>query len=151
MKITFGKHKGLQAEALKRVDVDYLRWGAKNLKSSVWRREFQRVLNNVTDYDEACSMAEQDGITVNEALAHIENQRAIEEQDFAYFQIVEAKQRKIVVAFATKHGVDVEKIHTLARKYGVSGDYRDLPASMFSSNDARASFVSMMDEFVSAY
>lgn len=49
--ITFGKYKDSTPEQLKRIDIDYLTWGAANLRSPKWRNEFQEALDSVTELD----------------------------------------------------------------------------------------------------
>lgn len=52
-KLTFGKFNGWDTEKLAQTSEgrDYLEWGAENLRSPKWRKEFQRVLDNFSASD----------------------------------------------------------------------------------------------------
>ena len=80
--LTFGKYSGQSIESLKRIDPDYLRWGAQNLRSDKWRAEFTEVAATITMEDEAWAIVhESPDIDYYEALRHLRDEAVEREEE----------------------------------------------------------------------
>jgi hypothetical protein len=142
--ITFGKYNGKTTEELRRIDPQYLRWGARELRSATWRAAFAAAAAKVTLEDEAVVIAREDGIDFYEALQLVRDQAAEEAEQQREAQERKAKEAAILSRYASQLNRPVEQLRRLSVQF--VADWDEQPASRFSSAEAHAAFCAMMQE-----
>lgn len=144
--LTFGKYKGMTPEALKRVDPDYLSWGAANLQSPTWRAAFQQALDTITDEDKAWAMVRSGGgeIDFEEALIVVRDERLEAEENDRKLAACEAALREIAAKYAPIFGKTVDQVAGVIHRHEMG--WEDEPAKFFSSTEAYNNFRAMMTE-----
>ncbi len=146
--ITFGKYSGKSTEELKRIDQEYLFWGAQNLKSEYWRNQFAAALKGCTHEDRIYEMMHWDNISYEEANAQLRRIEAIDAEDADR----EAEQRRtedaVFAKWAPIIGKSVADTRQLCRYWGQ--DWQEAPAARFSSPAAFENFKAMMAEWEQA-
>jgi hypothetical protein len=121
--ITFGKYKGYTPEQLKRIDTDYLAWGANNLKSSKWVDEFKQALSTVTIEDEAASMIRQDpDITFGEALNYLREMKELDAEQDEMIAKYESTKASIAQEWSAESGQPLAKIQAIIRRFEFGWD-----------------------------
>jgi len=143
--ITFGKHNGATPNQLKSIDADYLRWGAKNLKSAQWAAAFSKALETLTIVEEAQSMAIE-GIGFDEAIGHLRGMQAQQEADDAAYDAMRDAQEAVIRQWAPKfQGQTEAQIRGIASR--MEWDWNDTPRRNFSSDESFQNFRQMMTEY----
>jgi hypothetical protein len=144
--LTFGKYKGSTPAQLKRVDPDYLKWGAANLSSPKWRAEFQQALATITDEDNAWAMVRSSGgeIDFEEAFIAVRDERLEAEENDRKLAACEKAMHEIAAKWAPIFGKTPAQIAGVIHRCEM--DWQDAPASQFSSNEAYQNFRAMMAE-----
>lgn len=146
--ITFGKYSGKSTEELKQIDQNYLAWGAQNLKSDYWRKEFAVALRSVTRQDTILEMCHWDNISPEEADAQLRHIEAGEAEDARLEAEQRAKEDAVFAKWAPIIGKSVADTHQLCRYWGQ--DWKEAPATRFSSPAAFVNFCAMMAEWEQA-
>lgn len=146
MILNFGKFKGQSVESLKHSadGVSYLEWGAGNLRDEEMRKAFADMLAGMTDHERASVISEADSIGYDEALTHVRNMRAMEEEDAAEEAKERARQGAIFARWATESGQPVAKLKAVSARFFM--DWWEQPASRFSSTAAHEMFQKYMKE-----
>lgn len=121
--ITFGKYKGYTPEQLKRIDSNYLAWGANNLKSEKWVSEFQQALSTLTIEDEAEEMSRRDNISHDEAMNHLRSMIAHEAEEDEMLAQYESAKLAIAQEWAQVSGQPLAKIQAIIRKFEFGWDH----------------------------
>jgi len=155
MKITFGKFKGWETEDLARAGNTgrkYLRWGADNLKSPKWAREFERVLTSSpldAKYD-IDLMAQ--AIVIDAPDISIEESYIIAREEFGHSSYVEeqykqyiAQQDAAVSKWAQIMGIEESKLRALGKRF--ENSWWELSPSNFSSKQMFENFQKFMEEY----
>ncbi|MCB0087942.1 MAG: hypothetical protein KDE54_08515 [Caldilineaceae bacterium] len=144
--ITFGKHKGFTPEQLKRMDSDYLRWGANNLNSPKWRKEFQEALDTLTIEDEATEMSNRDMIPFWEAITYLRGMAADDAMQCAQMEDFEAKKSVVIAEWASRSGQTVSKLRSIvdSNKFLFGWDF--VTPSQFSTREQYDLFCEYMQK-----
>lgn len=146
MILNFGKFKGQSVESFKcsGEGVSYLEWGAGNLRDEKMRKAFADTLASMTDHERAVIISEADSIDYDEALTHVRDMRAMEEEDAAEEAKEQARQDAIFARWAAESGQPVAKLKAVSNRFFM--DWWEQPASRFSSNAAHEMFQRYMKE-----
>lgn len=154
MKITFGKFSGWNTEDLAKAGKtgrDYLYWGANNLKSEMWRREFDRAQRLQVAQDD--TLAAKALLVSDPDLGMYEAQRIVSDE-----KAEEAERDRFVAAFDAARAAVIAcwlpsfPGKTAAQLRGIAGkwehtEWQEVPLGNFSSPAARAAFMGFMDEY----
>jgi hypothetical protein len=100
--ITFGKYNGKTVDELRHIDPQYLRWGARELRSATWRAAFAAAAAKITLEDEARIIARQDGIDFYEALQLLKDEEAEAAEQQREAQERKAKEAAILSRYASQ-------------------------------------------------
>lgn len=157
MQITFGKYQGWDTEDLAKAGEagrSYLNWGADNLRSPKWRKEFSRALAiSAREQDEwlTASAIVQDCPDIGYEDAHMAAREEIAfRQEWEREEIaLENAQRPVLEQWAPILGVTIPKARSIAMKHEV--DYQKLPASRFSSVQKHKAFLAFMEGWMACY
>lgn len=158
--ITFGKYQGWDTDNLARAGAwgkDYLEWGARNLKSRMWRQEFERALRQAGAADShltALAISQTDAeIDYDEAL-RIAREHELEAAEYEAGQKrVRAAQRAVEAKYAAILGVSESDARTAINTVNravVSGSGFP-PRNRFSSNERYQNMQAMYQEWVACY
>ncbi len=123
MRVTFGKWNGWDTEELAKTPQgrSYLEWGSENLKSPKWRKEFDRVLSEVSGYD--LNLSTQAEITANPDVSPEEIEIWLSEEIEA-MEEGEAKDKAFsdlrtrFAGYLQKNDVSQAGIHLMLETYG---------------------------------
>ncbi len=143
--ITFGKYKGYTPTQLRSIDSNYLAWGAQNLRSEFWRKEFAQALRGITRAEQIAEMCHWDNISPEEAAAQLRHIDAIEERDRQVEEAAQAKEDAFFAKWAAVIGKSIADTRQLCRYWG--SDWQEAPAHRFSSPEALENFKAMMAEY----
>ncbi len=143
--ITFGKYQGYTPAQLRRIDSNYLAWGAQNLRSEFWRKQFSQALQGITRDEQIAEMCHWDNISPEEADAQLRHIAAIEATDDAAWDAEQAKINAVAEKWAAIIGKSIRETRSVMDRY--CGDWAELPASKFSSPEAHRNFCAMMKEY----
>lgn len=157
--ISFGKYQGWDTDALARAGAwgkDYLAWGAKNLRSPMWRQEFERALREAGPDDghlTALAISQTDAeIDYDEAL-RIAREHELEAAEYAEGQKrVSAAQRAVEAKYAVILGVSERDARTAINAVNravVGGGFP--PRNRFSSDERYQQMQAMYQEWVACY
>lgn len=142
--ITFGKYSGKTTEQLKSIDPEYLRWGARELRSQYWRNEFAKAAATVTRLDEARAIAKDGDICVTEAMDYLDELERNENETARQLAAAESAELVVLNKWAAVMGKSVGQLRSIRNKY--HSDWNEVPAQMFSSSTAHRNFCAMMAE-----
>jgi hypothetical protein len=151
--ITFGKFSGWTTEEVAKAGTpgrSYLAWGAKNLKSSKWRSEFERALREVRTADPELILR---AWQVNDPDYTPEDEMGEMAAAKAEARVTEEQlgREPEIEAFWTKWTAKMGRSQSELMVMLASGSHyerpEDIPANRFSSPERRAMYI----EFVHAF
>jgi len=146
--ITFGKYNGKTTDELKSIDPEYLRWGARELRSQYWRNEFARATATITRLDEARAIAKDGDVCVAEAMDYLNEVQRHEDEIAAQMAAADAAELEVLKKWAPIMGKSVAQLRSIRNSYRT--DWNEVPARMFSSSEAHRNFCAMMLEVEAA-
>ena len=144
--ITFGKYKDRTPEQLKRIDSDYLRWGAQNLNAPKWRREIQEAHNTLTIDDEAHEMSTRDMIPFWEARNYLLEMQEMQDEEDAEMAAFEKKKKAIIAEWSAESGQTIAKLSSIinSNKFMFGWDW--VTPDQFSSHQQYELFCKYMQK-----
>lgn len=146
--ITFGKYSGKTTEELKSIDPEYLRWGARELRSQYWRSEFAKASTTITRLDEARAIAKDGDVCVSEAMDYLNEVQRHEDEMAAQMATAAAAELEVLKKWAPIMGKSVAQLRSIRNSYRT--DWNEVPARMFSSVEMHRNFCAMMLEVEAA-
>lgn len=154
MKITFGKFSGWNTEDLAKADKtgrEYLYWGANNLKSEMWRREFDRAQRLQVAQDDALAakalLVSDPDLGMYEAQHIVSEEKSERERVDRFVAAFDAARDAVIACWLPNF-----PNKTAAQLRGIAGkwehtEWHELPLGNFSSPAARAAFMGFMAEY----
>lgn len=155
MQITFGKFNGWKTEDLARAGKtgrEYLYWGANNLKSEVWRREFDRAQRMDVAQDDALAakalLVSDPDLGMYEAQRIVSDEKAEEAERDRFIAAFDAACDAVIARWLPSFpGKTATQLQGIADRL-VHTEWQELPLANFSSPAARSAFMGFMAEYV---